>query len=160
MAAAPALAGREEIGMFRSTAFGVMLVIVAGCTRPANEEVRRHACAQSMKEIGMALMGCQNELKGSFPERLSDLYPEYIKDTQIFARPGTRMSLAFRNSIRDKLITPEAIDAESDYEYVSGLDRESAGDTVILSCKVGNHPDGVHLLRVNGTVGFESKRIL
>ena len=41
----------------------------------------------NLKQIGLALMMYIQDHKSSFPETLSDLYPEYISDKTIFILP-------------------------------------------------------------------------
>jgi len=95
-------------------------------------------CSNNIRMLSLALHMYAADHGERFPARLSELYPEYIKNEKIFDCPA-----AF---VRGTVESPS-------YEYRGGLTESSNGTEVILYDKDDNHDKlGRSLVRVNGSV--------
>ncbi|MFC1672042.1 DUF4190 domain-containing protein, partial [Planctomycetota bacterium] len=127
-----------------------VLAIMAGMLLPAlaraREEARKAVCKGNLRQIGMsASMYAQDNNK--FPEKLSQLYPEFAPDLNTFACPSS-----------DKTITSaDQIDSESPYVLASGVTMLSGGSGALAYEKKGIHDGGANVVFVDGHVEWVSE---
>jgi prepilin-type N-terminal cleavage/methylation domain-containing protein len=120
----------------------VIFVITFASLTPIVNKMRERAniikCSNNVRSISLALHLYAADHGESFPNNLSMLYPDYIKNEKIFDCPA-----GFK---RGTIELPS-------YEYSAGLTESSDGTKVILYDKDGNHGNlGRNLVRVNGSV--------
>jgi prepilin-type N-terminal cleavage/methylation domain-containing protein len=120
----------------------VIFVITFASLTPIVNKMKERAniikCSNNVRLISLALHMYAADHGETFPNKLSELYPEYIKKEKIFDCPA--------GSVRG---TNEV----ASYEYIAGLTESSNGTEVILYDKDGNHGKlGRNLVRVNGSV--------
>lgn len=111
------------------------------------EESSRTACMAHLREIGTACNVYAAGHDGRYPERLSELYPDYVSDLDVFVCPATGA----------KIGSPQEIDSKTSYEY-RGAGLREWGPSQVLACdKPRNHPlprDIIYLF-ADGSVGSE-----
>ena len=117
----------------------------------AKEARNRKACANNLKQIGVALLMYANVFQTKFPEKngaagLDELRKNgFVELPQIFVCPSTEHVAAAPNTP----ITEETCD----YVYIGGLSSEHSNPkTPIAWSKPGNHKDFGCVLFVNGEV--------
>jgi len=103
------------------------------------------AYSESRADLSHLASACQEYAKdheSRTPERLSQLYPDYIKDFDVFVHCTTGHTIE----------SPEQIDSQADYVLVPDLDVGTDGDKVLAYDKPGNQPKGIYSsVYVNGT---------
>ncbi|MGB2754330.1 MAG: DUF4190 domain-containing protein [Phycisphaerae bacterium] len=120
-----------------------------------NEKGSTAECKANLRVIGAACDAYAAEHNGRYPERLSELYPRYLPDLNVFVCPATRDP-----ATGDKIASPDEIDAKTSYEYHgAGLDVRTLREPwtqVILACdKPGRHRSGKNVLYADGHVSSE-----
>jgi len=144
---------RPTVGML---VLGYGLLLFAFALLPGGISERkcaeRAACKNNLKQIGLALHIYSTDHAGRFPDRLSQLYPDYAKDLSDFVCPSTE----------DKLSSPDEIDQNTSYRYVAGLTSEDDPDHVLAYDKPGNHryQIGSNVLFVDGHVEWMREETL
>ena len=106
----------------------------------------RAQCTNNLKQLVMGCVQYADQHDGFFPDRLSDLYPDYVNDLRVFSCPGSGSRIS--NSQR--------LDEESSYDIEPGRTTSSPQDLVLLYEKA-NHspgPSGRHECFVGGKVLF------
>ncbi len=84
---------------------------------------QRSIVQSQQKQIGLALIMYSNENDERFPDKLSELYPEYVSEIKIFFN--------YRRD-KSKIIKPENIDSLGLFEYLgAGLTQQAAPNTVL-----------------------------
>lgn len=127
-----------------------VLCLTAGCTpKDLQEDIHRTSCENNFKQITLYLLMWANEHGGTFPETLSELYPDHIDEES--------MSIFVCPSAGHKPGNPERIDEWSDYVYNGGKrwTREEGPLTLIAYDKPGNHRGGRNELYSDGTVKWK-----
>ena len=109
------------------------------------EESSKYACLRQLDQIGTACNVYAAEHNGRYPERLSELYPDYVSDLDGFVCPATG----------DRIASRDEIDAKTSYEYYgAALNASTAAQPLyeaVLACdKPGNHRHGKHVLYADG----------
>jgi tetratricopeptide (TPR) repeat protein len=108
----------------------------------SKEKAKRTACRTNLLYLKMAIDMYSLDHGDRFKE-LSDLYPTYVKDFQIFTCPTAEGA---------KISRQEDIDEKSSYIFRKGL-PESPPDAWVLCEKPSNHGgEGGHVLLSNGEV--------
>jgi len=151
---AGALAGRGLaiagllLGYTSIVAMIVLLVLFFALMVPMiKEESSTIACSNNLRQIGMACTAYAAEHNGRYPERLSELYSDFVPNLDVFVCPSTG----------DKILSPDEIDAKTSYEYYgAALNASTAAAPpyeAILACdKAGNHRRGKNILYVDGHI--------
>ncbi|MDZ4859398.1 MAG: DUF1559 domain-containing protein [Candidatus Hydrogenedentes bacterium] len=122
-----------------------MLGIVAAIVLPAfarsREAAQRASCQNNLKQIAIAIENYTNEHSDTRPSKMSDLYPKYLNDANVFACPSGR------NTHR----TLDDMDMWSAYEFVA-----NGNDGSIVREKVdqAHMPPGRNVLYKDGHVAF------
>jgi prepilin-type processing-associated H-X9-DG protein len=114
------------------------------------EESSKADCMANLKMIGSACNAYAAVHNGAFPERLSELHPDYVPDMDVFVCPATGAKIA----------SPDEIDAKTNYEYYgAALNASAAAEPLykaILACdKDGHHRRGKNILYADGHVESE-----
>jgi prepilin-type processing-associated H-X9-DG protein len=154
---AGALAGRGMaiagliLGYASIVALIVLLVLFFALVGPALKEIAsKSACMAHLHRIGTACNAYAAEHNGRYPERLSELYPEYVPNLKVFVCPSTHV----------KITSPDEIDSKTSYEYYgAALNASTAAKPLgraILACdKDGHHRHGKNILYADGHVSSE-----
>ena len=102
----------------------------------------------NLRRINGALQRYSYNHQGRFPKKLSELYPDYIKDLKVLTCPASKTEISKK----------EEIDGKTGYEYFgANLTTNSFPERVIVADKKGNHKDGRNVLFVNGKVKWVSE---
>jgi hypothetical protein len=120
-----------------SLAIAVLLLGVA-CPFPAHpikEGARRAACANNVRQIALACLMYAADNDEYFPNRLEQLYPEYLDKAKVFSCPSSYSS--YRDFETGK-ITPDS----SSYTLIPGLRSDMPGGTILLYERSDEHHDG------------------
>jgi len=101
----------------------------------SRESARRAACLNNMKQINLGCHTYAPDHKDKFPNKLSELYPDYINSLGVFCCPSTETVIS----------RPEDIDARSSYKLIGGLAlRDVKGSDLVLYESLENHGDGAN----------------
>ena len=106
----------------------------------------RARCANNLKQLALGCAKYAKKHDGQFPNRLSELYPDYVADLEVFSCPGSGSAVD----------SPSELDEQSSYGIQPGLKASSSQDLVLLYEKT-NHspgPSGRHECSVGGRVLF------
>ncbi len=125
-------------------AFSAMAMTLA----PSTQKSRRIVCAENIKQI---LLGCYlyaNDHKGNFPDKLSDLYPNYVSDLKVFQCPAKRKKIRTKNEI----------DAKTAYILIKGITKKDRFDRVAIYEPIENHGDGCNVGFVDGHVKWVEEK--
>ncbi len=107
-----------------------LVVLFAFLSSSGVKERARMSFVQSnLKSVGMGLVMYLNENDEKFPDKLSELYPVYVKEIRLF----------FYKDDKKKIITPENIDSLGCFEIVSGITPYDDPGTIIAREKSNNH---------------------
>ncbi len=105
-------------------------------------------CAPFLKQIGLGLIMYANENDGKFPDKLSELYDEFISEIRMFFYPGEKKEIK----------THENIDSLGWFEYMgTGLTQDADPYTILAHVKDNNNwrnRNGVIVLFANGHIEF------
>jgi len=111
--------------------FAVVLVIAAlmfPLVRYNYQKMERIACANNLREVGLALYIYAKDHNGRFPPTLKVLYDQqYLADKKLMDCPAGKA-----------IGTPE----DPDYLYTAGLSVDDPSLYGIMEDKPGNHPVG------------------
>jgi type II secretory pathway pseudopilin PulG len=114
----------------------VLVPILAGLLLPvlarAREQARRASCSNNLANIAKCCELYAQANGGQYPERLSQLYPLYVKDVRVFTCPSAQ---------GPKVLSPEEIDAKSSYEYL-GVDDPEDKNGPLVQDQLANHRQG------------------
>ncbi|HET6441689.1 MAG TPA: DUF4190 domain-containing protein [Phycisphaerae bacterium] len=144
------------LGYTSIVAMTVLLILIFALVLPAmKEEASKAECLANLMMIESACNQYAAEHDGRYPERLSELYPDYVSDLGVFGCPATGT----------KILTPDEIDAKTSYEYYGAAlnaSRSSANprrrSSRVLACdKDGNHRSGKNIIHGDGYIAFEWK---
>ncbi|MBN2312250.1 MAG: hypothetical protein JXR94_24945 [Candidatus Hydrogenedentes bacterium] len=108
----------------------------------------RAQCANNMKQLAAGCVTYAQEHNDRFPDRLSELYPDYVNDLRLFSCPGSRSAVT----------SPDRLDEQSSYGIKPGLTISSPQESVLLYEKANHSPGpaGRHECLVDGQVVFTS----
>jgi prepilin-type processing-associated H-X9-DG protein len=117
----------------------------------AKENAQRAMCTNNMRQLAVACIMYANDHDGVLPSKLSDVYPAYVPDLDLFVCPVHK----------GKKISKERIDAESDYKLlIPGKNLgeiERPAETVMISEKEPNHRGGRNAAYADGHVEWVSE---
>ena len=118
--------------------FFLMVAILTPFVNITKWRSRRIACANNLRELSLGLHKYAAQHNDSFPEKLGDLYPDYVAGEKAFDCP------AIKNVGRKEA---------PDYQYSAGMTEASAPREVLVRDNEGNHgKSGGNIMRVNGSV--------
>ena len=123
-----------------------VVVVIIGLLLPViqynNRRMERIACANNLRQIGLALYIYAKEHEGVFPPSLKVLYDEqYLADKRLMDCPASR-----------ETGSPDS----PDYIYTAGLSVRSSSLEPLVRDKAKNHArKGTNVLYVNGEVGWK-----
>jgi len=111
------------------------------------EESTQQQCAGRLKILATACRAYAAEHEGRFPDRFSDLYPEYVDNPNVFACPATWEFIA----------TPQEIDTHADYILEPGCSMSDPPETILIHEPADNHSrKGYHVVHLNGHVEWRA----
>jgi hypothetical protein len=145
---------------------GVVSVLVlalgiyfAATLRETRRDVRRTLCVHNLKMLAIGLKEYAEDNEEQFPDRLSELYPEYIVTLEVFVCPELGLQHKKQRGVPhpfDANPSPEAIDSLGSYILVPGLTTGDSADTVIVYEKADHHLGmGRSLLYLDGRGAWE-----
>lgn len=118
--------------------FLLMVAILTPFVNMAKRRWQRIGCANNLRELSLGLHAYAADHNDAFPEKLGDLYPNYVSSDRVFDCPAIK-----------NIGTKEA----PDYEYYAGLSEEAPLKEIIVRDKDSNHgKTGNNILRVDGSV--------
>jgi len=112
----------------------VIYVMVIPAILSSRSRGKRVACTGNIKKLNAALVAYAND-HGAYPQKLSDLYPKYVSDLNVFVCPGKPK----------KITQPEEIDSKGGYVLLlpGGSPSTDVSDDRRLLCdRRFNHRDG------------------
>jgi hypothetical protein len=106
----------------------------------------RAACTGRVKQLFGACRDYANDHGGAFPEKLSRLWPDYVKDLTWLSCPASGHAVS----------EPARIDQESDFEIVPNPTKDAGPGAVLLRDKADYHekPAGRTVCAATGAVQF------
>ena len=120
---------------------------------------RQTLCVHNLKFFAITLNAYANTHDGRFPDRLSQLWPEYLTELEIFICPELQAVYQRERGVPHPFAgdpDPDTIEALSSYAYVPGHITTDAADVVIVYEKVDNHlGKGRSLLYLDGHGAWE-----
>lgn len=137
----------------------VLFLLVLFALEDTRQEVRRTLCVHNMKMLAMALDQYAEEHEGRLPDSISELYPKYIYEMEVFICPEVQ-----RQCRRERGLThpfsqepsPDEIDRLSSYILVPDLSAGDDADTVLAFEKEDNHSGmGRSVLYLDGCGAWE-----
>lgn len=123
--------------------------VLAGISRVRGGAVEHTEARKKEDQVNLGRIGIALQLYATdfnrFPMSLSELYPNYVPEREVFMAPtGKRL-----------VRTKDDIDTKSDYVYVSGLKPTDLSDEIILFNKAYVHGGkGRNVLYLDGRVRF------
>ncbi len=136
---------RKKNGFTLSELVFVLFVVVFAMAlmvpfiRSANDLAARKACADNLRQIGLAMYIYAQEHGGKFPTDIDTLYEgKYLADEGLLDCKAKKGKAGLENP---------------DYFYTGGLSVNSPSLAPLVRDKEGNHPRGrKNILCVNGTI--------
>ena len=123
---------------------GVMAGMLLPALVRARESAHRAACMNNLKQLAMAEKMYAADHDEKFSEKLSDLYPEYVNNFEVFLCPSHRGR---------SITTKEDIDEQTSYILRAGLTDASPADEAMIYEESWNHRgDGGNAAFVDGHV--------
>ena len=127
------------LGAIALVSFGVFFAVKLGEARQAAFAV---SCVHNLKLISLPLIMYAEEHENRFPDKLSDLYPEYLTDPRCLICPILRghykKTMGKEYPFSDPP-TAEEIDTFCSYTYVPGHALDDDKDIMVAYEKVDNH---------------------
>ena len=127
----------------------------------ARASARRTVCVHHLKFVAMALKMYAEEHEGRYPDSLSALYPNYLRELEVLICPVVQGKHRGQGGTPQPPFTSDKptsaeIDALCSYAYVPGLSPSGDKDTVIAYEKQDNHSGmGRSLLYLDGRGAWE-----
>lgn len=94
--------------LFCVFAFFVLMLSALPVLARAREQSRRSSCGNNLGNLVKCCMLYADAHDGQWPEKLSQLYPNYVRDIRVFNCPS---------ALGPKVLTAEDIDTKCSYEY-------------------------------------------
>jgi prepilin-type processing-associated H-X9-DG protein len=127
-----------------------VMAMMAGMLLPAlaraREEARKAVCKSNLKNIGLGMMMYAQDNDNQFPAKLSQLYPEYLTDLDLFMCPSSGKTIT----------SADQIDTKTPYVLVPGVPLGSGGAVVLAYERRGMHEGGTNVLFADGHVEWVS----
>ena len=92
-----------------------------------------------LKELYNACTAYSMDHGGQLPDELSKLYPIYVTDIKLLAKPGVA-------------VTPKTLGQSIGFVIIKGVDPRTVDETIIMHEKAGPGQKRVQVLCSNGTV--------
>ncbi len=105
-----------------------IVLSLAPLIRSTREQARRNLCADNLRGIVIALHEYAGKNDMEFPDDLSDLYPKYIQDVNLFICPSDIDSGDIAQDGSD-------IDFTTSYLYARGYDEKDSLDAILVCDK-------------------------
>lgn len=102
---------------------------------PDPEHHRRPRCGNNLHQIGMACAAYSGDYDECYPDRLEQLYPEYVDDARIFSCSSTRSSW---QDFEKHCVTERS----SSYVLLPGMRDDMPADFIVAYERPGNHRGG------------------
>ena len=120
--------------------FFIMIGALAPFVKMAKARAVKMQCANNLREISLGLHAYAAEHNDVFPAKLSDLYPNYLRDEKVFDCPASKT---------------EGTSKSPDYSYAANLRESSDLKEAIVADLDGNHKkSGKNILRIDGSVAW------
>jgi prepilin-type N-terminal cleavage/methylation domain-containing protein len=107
---------------------GIIILSLSPLIRSTREQGRRHQCADNQRQVALALRNYSLDHEGRFPDDLSDLFGDYIRDTKVFICPSDVDASDIAQDGSD-------IDFTTSYLYSRGWSEKDPLETVLVCDK-------------------------
>lgn len=101
-----------------------------GTVEETREKAWRAACMNNLKQLMLGIKTWSPDHDEKFPEKLSDLYPNYTPSLDVFTCPSAG---------GPKITKKEEIDSKTSYIYRTGLTEAAHSDAVVIYEDPSNH---------------------
>jgi hypothetical protein len=153
---------RNRKALLIGVAVAVLFLMALGVWRfreNSRRSVRQTLCVHNLKFLSMSLHTYADKHDGRFPDRLSELWPEYIANLEDLTCPELQVMYLRERGVRHPFPPdpdPDTLERLSSYAYVPGHTRADPPDTVIAFEKADNHfGKGRSLLYLDGRGAWE-----
>ena len=117
----------RRIGGLNSVATsGILAGMLLPALSRAREQARQVACKSNLKQIGLAIAMFANDHDANYPDKLEDLFDQYLMAKQVLHCPSTGKPKAGPGM-------------ECSYRYVGKLPRGTDPGVIVVYDKPGNH---------------------
>jgi len=127
--------------------------------RAVHRSTRQTMCVHNLKFLSASLKAYADDHGGRFPDRLAELWPEYIVNLQDLICPEVQVICRRKYGVPHPYPedpNPDTIERLSSYIYVPGYTTEDPADTVVAYEKEDNHfGRGRSLLYLDGRGAWE-----
>ena len=137
----------RRIGTLNSVATtGILAGMLLPALSRARGEARKAVCKSNLKQIGLGIAMYANDHDENYPQKLEELYDQYVTAKQIFHCPSTGKPKAGPG-------------IQFSYRYVGRLSKLTDPQVIIAYDKRGNHHrDGRNVLFYDGHVRWIPRR--
>ena len=129
------------------TTIGTASAMLLPALTQAREKARQTESRSNMRQIGLGMSMYCTDFDELYPEKIEDLYDEYISAAQIFVNPSDKNPMTIGKGLK------------CSYVYVGRLSKSTEAMVIVLYDKRGNHKDGRNVLFYDGGVEWVPEQL-